>query len=218
MLYLILRFFGVFLFKLLFRFHVTGKNAIPGKGGILIVSNHVSYLDPLMLAAASPRPLYFFAKSGLFKNSLFGWLIRMLHAFPVHQDRLDKDAIERAIRELKKGKALVVFPEGTRSTDDRIHPGQAGAGFFAVKAGVPVLPVYLRGTYEALPPGRRMIRPKKVSIHFGKPLFFDPSASPSREGTEEPTPKKAGRRQIYYQKIADQMMEAIQTIKHLTET
>lgn len=211
MLYLILRLLAVLLCKLLFRVHVTGREFIPKEGGVLLVTNHASYLDPVILGVVCPRPLYFFARADLFKHRIFGWLIRSLHAFPVRLDRLDKDAIERAIRELTEGKVVVVFPEGTRSRSGELQPGQAGVGFFAVKAKVPVIPVYLRGVYKALPPGSKMIRPKRISAHFGKSLLFE--TLPSLQGQEA----KAGRRQAHYQKIADQMMEAIRQIKDLTE-
>ncbi len=179
----------------------------------MVVCNHASYLDPVVLGAAFPRPLYFFAKSELFENRLFGWLISRLHAFPVRLEGLDKDAIERAIQELRKGRILVVYPEGTRSRDGRLQRGQAGAGFFAVKAGVPVIPVYLRGSFEALPPGRGMIRPGKISVHVGKPMFFPPPESLPAGGSAS----QKGWRQAYYQGIADRMMAALQEIKNLTE-
>jgi len=174
MIYALLSPLGRFLSKLLFRLKATGRESIPRKGGLLIVSNHASYLDPVILDGAVGRPVYFFARSELFEIPLFGWLIRQLHAFPVHLGRLDKDAIKRAIKELKRGRVVVVYPEGTRSRDGTLQRGQAGAGFFAVKAGVPVLPVYLRGTYEALTPGSKKVRLRKISIHFGSPLFFKP--------------------------------------------
>lgn len=213
MIYLLLRYFAMVLCKFLFRVRTSGREHIPRKGGVLLVSNHTSYLDPILLGVAYPRPLHFFARSELFENFWFGRLIRALHAFPVDTHRpLDKDAMERAIKRLKEGKAVVVYPEGTRSRDGLLHRGEAGAGFFAVKAGVPVLPVYLKGSYAAFPPGARMIRPKKISVHFGKALFF----SPETHWRESASPQK-GHRQRYYQKIADQMMEAIQKIKDLTD-
>ena len=210
MLYLILRPFTFLLCKLFFRVRVTGRENIPRHGGVLLISNHASYLDPVLLGITFPRPLYFFARSDLFQHCIFGWLIRTLHAFPVHIDKLDKDAIEHAIKKLTRGKTVVVFPEGTRSRTGALRPGQAGAGFLAVKAKVPVLPVYLRGTYETLPPGARMIRPKKISVHFGEPLSFHPY-------DQDTALTHHGRRQAYYQKIADQMMESIKKIKDLTE-
>ena len=210
MLYSFLRQLAVFLCKIFFRIHVAGREYIPKEGGVLLVSNHVSYLDPVLLGVAFPRPLHFFARADLFDHRLFGELIRTLHAFPVHIDKLDKDAIEHAIKELTRGKTVVVFPEGTRSRTGALRPGQAGAGFLAVKAKVPVLPVYLRGTYEALPPGAKMIRPKKISVHFGEPLSFHPH-------NQDTALTHHGRRQAYYQKIADQMMESIKKIKDLTE-
>lgn len=215
MFYLFLRSCSIPLLKLFFRFRVTGREAIPKKGGTLLVSNHASYLDPILLGVAVPRPLYFFAKERLFHlNPFFTWLIHSLHAFPVNPDKLDKDALSRAIDILKKGKILVVYPEGTRSRDGKLQRGEAGAGFLAVRAGVPVIPVYLKGSYEALPPGARMIRPKSVSVHFGKALFFYPPASDEKD----PHERNVGRRQIFYQAVADQMMAAIHKIKDLTES
>lgn len=217
MLYPILRLLSVLLCKLFFRLRVTGKEFIPKEGGVLLVSNHASYLDPVVLGVAYPRSLWFFARSDLFKNPFFGWLIRQLHAFPVQLHRpLDKDAIERAIKELREGKTVVVFPEGTRSRDGELHAGQAGVGLLAVKAGVPVLPVYLRGAYQAFPPGAQVFRPKKISVHFGTVLSFRPSSPQTEE--KDAVPLRVGRRQIFYQKIADQMMEAIREIKNLTES
>ena len=215
MLYQILRLFSILLCKILFRVTVKGREAIPQKGGILLVSNHASYLDPILLGVVCPRPVHFFARADLFKkNFWFGGLIRALHAFPVDIHRpLDKDAIEKAIKKLKEGEVVVVYPEGTRSRDGALHRGQAGAGFFAVKAGVPVLPVYIRGAYAAFPPGAWVIRPQKISVHFGKILFFPPPTL-----RPEDVSSQKGHRQRFYQKIADQMMEAIREIKDLTET
>ena len=210
MLYLILRPFAILLCKLFFRVRVTGRENIPRRGGVLLISNHASYLDPVLLGIVFPRPLYFFARSDLFQHRLFGGLIRTLHAFPVHLHKLDKDAIEHAVKELTRGKTVVVFPEGTRSRTGALRSGQAGAGFLAVKAKVSVLPVYLRGAYNAFPPGAKMIRPKKVSIHFGEPLSF-------HSHDHDTTLAHHGRRQACYQRIADQMMEAIEKIKGLTE-
>jgi 1-acyl-sn-glycerol-3-phosphate acyltransferase len=193
MLYPILRPLAVLVCKPYFRLSSTGREWIPRKGGLLLVSNHSSYLDPVVLGAACPRPLYFFARAELFRNFWFGGLIRALHAFPVDIRRaLDKDAIERAVKELKEGKVVVVFPEGTRSRAGELCSGQAGAGFFAVKAQVPVIPVYIEGAHQAYPPGSKMIYPRKISVHFGKPLTFAP---PSEK--EKVSLAQHGHRQAY---------------------
>jgi len=207
MLYRFLLPFGILLCKLLFRLHATGKEAFPKEGGVLLVSNHVSYLDPVVLGIAAPRPLYFFAKSTLFKNRFFAALIRSLHAFPVTLGKHDKGAITQAIQELGAGKCVLMFPEGTRSRDGTLREGHSGAALIATRANVPILPVYVRGTREALPRGGRFIRPKKVSVHFGAPLFFKAPEILSETMSH----------QTYYKDITSKIMAAIQGIKNLTE-
>lgn len=202
--------------KLLFRIEVTGREFIPRKGGLLLVSNHASYVDPVVLGVACPRPLYFFARWGLFQNPLFGALIRALHAFPVRVGRTDKEAILESIEKLIEGKTVVLFPEGSRSWDGSLRQGHTGAGLLAVRSRVPVLPVYIQGSHEALPRGAKMIRPKKISVHFGKPLSFHHFTEPPL-GKGESSDKLLKSRHDTYQKIADQLMQAIRQIKDLTE-
>ena len=208
MLYFFLRLLAVLLFKTLFRIRVTGREKIP-KGGVLLVSNHTSHIDPVALGVAFPRPLYFFARWDLFSNPFFGTLIQHLHAFPVHIGGRDKDAIQGTIQKLREGKTVVLFPEGSRSRDGSFHRGQAGAGLIASKTGVPVLPAYIRGSHKVLPRGARMIRLGEVSVHFGKPLFFSPARDVPGDIMKS--------HHAYYQKISNQLMEAIREIKDLTE-
>ncbi|MFH1857672.1 MAG: lysophospholipid acyltransferase family protein [Candidatus Omnitrophota bacterium] len=210
MIYYVLRFLSYIVCKLLFRVELTGREHIPKEGGLLVVCNHISYLDPVTFGGAFPRPLYFLTKSEFYRHRFFGWLLRKLHTIPIHLDRYDKQGMQRAIEILREGKALVVYPEGARSRDGKLHPGRAGAGFLAIQAGVPVLPVYLRGTYEALPPRAHMIRLHKIFVHIGQVLDFSASAPPAASG-DGPKPLHP-HGQLFYQGISDRMMEAIRKI------
>jgi len=206
MLYFFLRLLAILLFKFFFRFEVTGREYLPKKGGFLLVSNHASYLDPVALGIASSRPLYFFARWDLFKNPFFGELLRALHAFPVRIGKMDKRAIQESLEKLKEGRILVLFPEGTRAKDGSLRDGHVGAGFLAVRSGVPVVPAYLRGTFEAFPRGAKWIRFRKIFVHFGKPITFSGGIPPLLEGHH-----------VFYQKVSDTLMGAIQELRDLTE-
>lgn len=172
MLYSFLKPIAVFLFKLLFRLKVYGKEYVPKEGGFILASNHTSYLDPIVLGVACPRKLNFMAKEELFENPVFSWIISLLGAFPVKRDSADLSAIKEAMRRLKKGMALVLFPEGSRRFNGYIPEPYAGIGFLSIKLNVPVVPVFIHGTDKALPKNARFIRLNKISLRFGKKMFF----------------------------------------------
>ena len=175
MLYSIARnLFVVPLFKIFFRMKVKGAENIPSTGGFILASNHISFLDPLALGAASPRPLNFMARSDLFHIPLFGRLIAAVDAFPVKRDSADKSALKEAMRRVKSGHALALFPEGTRQ-DSKTAPDepQAGIGFLAVKLTVPVIPAFISGTEKALPRHAKFIRLAPVSVSLGKQISIE---------------------------------------------
>lgn len=155
---------------LLFDLKVFGIHRIPQQGGVLVVSNHQSYLDPVLVAVRSRRPLSYMAKSELFRFKPFVWLIRSLGAFPVRQGAGDVRAMKEAIERLQGGDALVIFPEGSRSYDGRLLPIEPGIALVVRKAKVPVVPVVLDGAYLAWPKGRRMFRAAPVRVCYGPPM------------------------------------------------
>ena len=107
-----------------------------------------------MVGGSAPRQIFFLAKAELFRIPLFGRLIHALHARPVRREGSDPRALKTAARLLEEGKALLVFPEGTRSLDGRLGEAKPGVGMLAVMSGAPVVPAYVSGTLEALPKGR----------------------------------------------------------------
>ena len=172
MLYAAMKGPAVALMRLLFRLEVRGQQHVPRTGPVLLVSNHVSVLDPPVVGCASPRELHFLAKEELFRVPVLGRLIGALNSHPVKRDGTDTRALKTALQLLKEGRALLVFPEGTRGVEGRLGEGKPGAGMLAVMSGATVVPVSVSGTGRALPPGRALPRPAKVWVSFGPSLVF----------------------------------------------
>lgn len=162
-----------------FRMRVDGLERLPSQGPAILAINHVSMLDPILVAAALPRPVHFMAKEELFRYPLLGWLLRWLHAFPVRRGQPDREAIARALSVLKAGGVVGIFPEGTRSLDGRLLPIQGGTAFLALKSGAAVFPVAIVGTHRAMPKGAWWPRRACVQIRVGEPLRLP-------EGTQGP--------------------------------
>jgi 1-acyl-sn-glycerol-3-phosphate acyltransferase len=198
-LYAFLKPIAVFLMRAWFGLRVRGAEHVPASGPALIVSNHQSILDPPVIGGAARRQIYFLAKAELFRIPMFGSLIRALHARPVRREGSDPGALRTAAQLLGEGKALLVFPEGTRSLNGRLGEGKPGVGMLAVTSGAPVVPVYVSGTLEALPKGSAWPRRSQVSVSFGPALHFKP-----RNG--------AGRKERY-REAALEMMRGIAELK-----
>jgi 1-acyl-sn-glycerol-3-phosphate acyltransferase len=162
------RLFGIILFDL----KAYDIENVPKQGGVLIVANHQSFLDPAMLGAKVKRPMSFLAKSELFTNRIFGAMIRAVNAFPVRQGEGDVGAVRETIKRLQEGHILVMFPEGGRCEDGEIAPLQTGVGLIVRRAGptVKVLPAAVEGAFKAWPRGQRFPRCSKVRIKYGKPM------------------------------------------------
>ncbi|HET7340743.1 MAG TPA: lysophospholipid acyltransferase family protein [Methylomirabilota bacterium] len=172
MLYGVVKPIAVALMRLLFRLEGRGVEHVPATGAVLLVSNHSSVLDPPLVGGACPRQLTFLAKAELFAVPGFGALIRRLGARPLRREGADPSALRTAQRVLEDGKALLVFPEGTRGEEGVLRPAKPGAALLAVQTGATVVPVYVSGSGRAWPRGRRLPRPAKVVVTFGAPLTF----------------------------------------------
>ena len=173
MLYAVLKPIVVMLFRLLCRLEARGTEHVPRDGSLMLVANHSSFLDPPLVGAVAPRPLGFLAKEELFRLPLFGRLIWGLNARPLRRAGADPKALRTALRLLEEGRALLVFPEGTRGDEGTLRTPKAGAGMLAVLSGVPVVPVYIEGSGRVWPRGRTVPRPGKVIVRFGPPLRFE---------------------------------------------
>jgi 1-acyl-sn-glycerol-3-phosphate acyltransferase len=154
----------------LFSLKSYNRRHVPCRGGVLLVANHQSYLDPVLLGVHLQRHMSYLAKSELFTNRYFAWLIRSLNAFPVKQGTGDVGAVRETIKRLREGHMLNIYPEGSRSEDGEIGPMLPGAALVVKKAGVPIVPVVIEGSFHAWPKGRKLFRPHPVSVMYGPPL------------------------------------------------
>ena len=151
------------------KFHLGGTSNVPRSGPVLIVSNHVGAVDPALIGAWAPRPVWFMAKAELFQGA-WAWLMRGYHAFPVVRHSPDRTALRRAFDLLKHGSAVVLFPEGHRSENARLLRAEPGAGFIARRSGAPLVAIAITGTQRVLGRQQKFPRPAEVSMTFGEPF------------------------------------------------
>ena len=182
-------------FRLCGRYTAIGEASIPTSGGVVMAPNHISFLDPPAVGAAMRRPTHFVAKKELFVP-IFGPLISRVGAFPIDREGSDRQAIKHAIRLLRSGEAVVLFPEGGRSPDGSLQTGGLGVALVANRAGVPIVPVGVIGTDKVLPRGAKRLRWGDITIIYGQPI--------SSAGPPEGKATKAD-----LQELTDRVMAAI---------
>ena len=187
---------GVFhaLFRWVCGMRIEGLDHVPAEGGVLVASNHQSYLDPPLLAAVVPhRQVHFMAKRELFSVPLLGRFLRSAGCFGVDRGVGDRKAVDLALALLERGRVVGIYPEGTRSRDGRLRAGRNGVALLALRAGVPVVPAAVFGTRELL--ARRMLPGgPALAMRFGPALGFPLDPEPTRARLEE---------------VRDQVMEAV---------
>lgn len=176
--YYLTYFFTKLLSFIFFPRTVKGWEHVPLKGAYLLVSNHISNLDPPILGISTPRRLHFMAKIELFKPPLVGWWLRQLWAFPIKRGVGDYGALKVALNLLKDGFPVLLFPEGTRRLNDKPLPAQAGAGFIALKAAVPIVPVYIKGSNQVMAPGSKFFKRAPVNVVYGQAFDVKDCADP----------------------------------------
>ena len=184
--------------KVAFDFKVYGRENLIEEGAAILASNHQSYLDPPCIGMACRNDIYYLARNTLYQRPLIGPLLKRLNTVPVDRDRGDVSSIKAIIRLLQSGRRVIIFPEGTRSSDGKLQPARAGLGMIIAKTVAPVVPVRVFGSYEALPrAGGLKFRP--VSVVVGKPMRF----------TENDV--KGGR--DVYQTLSNRVMEKIASLE-----
>lgn len=168
--YTLLQIIFSFLFRILFRAEIIRANNMPPEGGVILAANHLSNWDPPLLATFLSRPVSYMAKKELFDIPIFNQIIRKCHAFPVRRGAADRGAIKAALEELKRGRCVGLFPEGTRSRDGRVHKAEAGVALLAAMGKVPVVPAAIIGTDKIFSRGSFF---PQLTIMYGEPLFFE---------------------------------------------
>jgi 1-acyl-sn-glycerol-3-phosphate acyltransferase len=158
-----------------FTLEVEGLEHVPPSGAVILASNHQAFCDSLFIPAVVPRQVTFVAKAEYFEQRRTAWFFRAVGQIPMYRGGGEKSerSLDEALNLLKSGGALGIYPEGTRSPDERLHRGRTGVARLALAAGCAVVPVGVTGTREVQPIGARMMRPfKRVGVKFGEPLDF----------------------------------------------
>ena len=187
--------------KIFCRFKSIGTENIPKSGGVIVASNHTAYFDPPFVGAICTRESFYLAKVELFSNALLGWLIGKYNAIPVNRGAFDRKAITKAVELLKGGKALLLFPEGTRSRDGSFLEPKLGVGMIALEAGVPIVPAYISNSGKLWD---CFLRRKKLIIGFDWPI--------GKSWLDEVPKNKEG-----YKSIGQEIMRRIGMIKEKIE-
>lgn len=191
-----------FLLKFFFRLQVYGQENIPRTGGFILAANHTSYMDPPILGATSARKVAFMAKQELFRNAFYASLLKGLNTFAVDQEFARRQSLRLAIKILKSGMGLVVFPEGRRTFDGELDRPRRGVGLLAEQADVPIVPAFIQGAHQALPRKSKSIRLAQIKVYFGQ------SIRPQDDIRQ--TGKTA------YQDIAEKTMQQIARLKRMS--
>lgn len=183
-------------YRSLFGLRIVGAENLVTDGTVLVASNHQSFLDPPLIGNLYQTEMYFLARKTLFVG--FGkWLYKQWNAIPVDQDRPDMASLKTIIKLLQQGERVLVFPEGERSENGDILPGQPGIGLVVAKSGARVQPVRIRGAREALPRGSGRIKFARITVTIGPVIDFSADDTKSKDA---------------YQKIADRIMNEISAL------
>ncbi|HEY8527216.1 MAG TPA: lysophospholipid acyltransferase family protein [Acidimicrobiales bacterium] len=165
-----LRLLGFGLAKIWLRVEVHGTRNVPAHGPFVLAPVHRSNVDFLLASFVVRRRMRYMGKASIWKWSAPGRFFSMLGAFPVHRGSADRDALRTCIRVMENGEPLVMFPEGTRRSGPRVHELFDGAAYVAARTGVPLVPVGIGGSEEAMPHGAKFIKPHKVVLVVGEPI------------------------------------------------
>jgi len=182
--------------RMCFRYRVEGQ--IPATGGLLVAANHASYLDIPLIGCGMKRRAWYLGRSDLFPVPVLNGIFRSLGWIPVRLGRLDREAFGKAISLIQAGEVVVIFPEGGRSHDGHLRPPKAGIGVIVWQTGCPVVPAYLKGTFDVLPRGARWPRCRQVTVRFGVPITFETGDQ-----------KEKGEVRRFYRKVGRTVIEHI---------
>lgn len=180
-----LQFLHLVVFRIWLRYHAKGMERLPQAGGALLLINHQSFLDPLVVGVAFRRPVSFLARDSLFRVPIIGWILRNTYVMPINREAASTSSLREAIRRLNHGFYVGIFPEGTRSETGEIGPLKPGFLALMRRAKVPVHPVGVAGTFQALPRGAWFLRPVKVRVVFGEAFTAEELATSGPGGEDE---------------------------------
>ena len=157
----------------MFKIRCQGRQYVPETGGALMLSNHQSNLDPILIGLSCNRGLNYVARQTLFRFRPLAWLMTSAGGFPIDREGGGLAGLKETLRRLKQGRIVVLFPEGTRTRDGEVQPLKPGFSAIARRAGVPLVPLAIDGAFDAWPRGRRLPRPAVIHVQFGRPIAPD---------------------------------------------
>jgi len=157
-------------FAAMWNTRVFNRRVEPAEGGAVYICNHQSFLDPILMSMALRRPMNYMARDSLFRRPTFKWMIESVNAFPVRRGVADTAALKEAMRRVKAGGQVVVFPEGTRTRDGGIGPFLPGVALLAQRTRATTVPVLIDGAFECWPRSRALPRPGKIIVQYGRPI------------------------------------------------
>jgi 1-acyl-sn-glycerol-3-phosphate acyltransferase len=158
--------------RLLFRPWVEGIENVPGDGPVILAMNHNSFMDSIFVPLVVKRPVVFLGKSDYFDKWYMKWFFSGVGVIPVRREggQAGEASLNAGIEQLNKGLSVGIYPEGTRSPDGRLYRGKTGVARMALRAGAPIVPVALIGTYECQPADRKLPKVMRIGIRFGRPI------------------------------------------------
>src|SRR2546421_3044267 len=162
------------------RLKITGKEHVPADGAFVLAPVHRSFIDFSLTSSITRRRMRYMGKDSLWKVGLFGRFISALGAYPVHRGGADREALRRTVEVLRGGEPVVIFPEGTHQSGAKVENLFEGAAYVASKVGVPIVPVGIGGSEQALRKGHKLPRPVKVTIVVGDPIAPPPPSESGR--------------------------------------
>ena len=190
------------MYTVYFRWHRYNPENVPLKGGVILASNHASFLDPPIVGAGLNRTVNYLARESLFRNPVSGWILRQWQAVPVDRDGAGARGLKAILDRLFDGGAILLFPEGTRTKDGKLQPARSGIGLTVIKSDVPVVPVRTFGTFECYNRKWKFHMPMRLAVKYGRPMMFE------KLRAEAKTCDKPRLKQIY-QEVADEIMVEI---------
>ena len=175
---------------------------MPLEGGVILASNHASFLDPPLVGAGLRRGINYLARENLFRFPVVGWVLRQWQVVPVDRDGGGAAGLRAILDRLLAGGAIILFPEGTRTRDGKLQPARSGIGLTVIKSTAPVVPVRVFGTFEAYGRHLRFPRPYRVAVKYGQPMRFEQLRAEAKVCSKP-------RLKEIYQQVADEIMAAI---------
>ena len=193
-----------------FRWRVFDAKNVPVNGGVILASNHASFLDPPLVGSGIKRDINYLARESLFRFPGIGALLRSWNSVPVDRDGGGAKGLKIILDRLLGGAGIILFPEGTRTKDGKLQPARSGIGLTVIKSTAPVVPVRVFGTFEAYGRRHKFPRPHRVMVKYGKPMNFEALRA------EAKTCDKQRLKEIY-QQVADEIMAAIAKLEPKAE-